>query len=119
MPGHLFECNTVDEFTTRRGNDTPMNRPEKHVDCKYSWTSGVSPREQFERQAEFHASTQEEACHSCPNSAGTLRSESEMERNPEVPASTRDEALFHCTNPSGVPRVLFQLHRIPDFSEVP
>ena len=31
---------------------------------------------------------------SCPNSAGTLRSESEMERNPEVPASTGDEALF-------------------------
>ena len=25
-----------------------------------------------------------------PNSAGTLRSESEMERKPEVPASTRD-----------------------------
>ena len=31
-----------------------------------------------------------------PNSAGTLRSESEMERKPEVPASPRDEALFHC-----------------------
>ena len=30
----------------------------------------------------------------CPNSAGTLRSESELERKPEVPASTRDEALF-------------------------
>ena len=27
-----------------------------------------------------------------PNSAGTLRSESEMERKPEVPASTQDEA---------------------------
>ena len=31
------------------------------------------------------------ACLSCPNSAGTLLSESEMERNPEVPASTREE----------------------------
>ena len=37
----------------------------------------------------------------CPNSAGTLMSESETERKSEVPASPRDEALFHCTEPSG------------------
>ena len=53
----------------------------------------------------------------CPNSAGTLRSESEMEMNLEVPASTRDEALFYCTKPSGVPRGPSQLQGIPDFSE--
>ena len=23
MPGHLFECNPVDELTTRRGTNTP------------------------------------------------------------------------------------------------
>ena len=62
--------------------------------------NGLSPREHLEQQAEFHASTQDEACLSYPNSAGTLRSESEMERNPEVPASTRDKALFHCSKPS-------------------
>ena len=38
--------------------------------------------------------TQDEAWLSCPNSVGTLCSESEMESNPEVPASNRDEALF-------------------------
>ena len=56
---------------------------------------------------------------SCPNSAGILRSESEMERNPEVPSSTRDEALLHYTTPSGVPSGPSQLHRIHDFSEAP
>ena len=39
-----------------------------------------------------------------PNSAGTLRSESETERKPEVPAFPGDEALFHCAKPSGVLR---------------
>ena len=117
MPGHLFECRPVDEVTTRKGTDTPVHRPEKPAGSKYSSTSGLSPREHLECQAEFHASTQDEACLFCPNSAGTLRSESEMERNPEVPASTRDEALFHCTKPSGVPRGPSQIHSIPDFSE--
>ena len=119
MPGHLFECNTVDEDATRRGTDTPGHCPEKPVGSKYSSTSGLSPHQKLEWQAEFHASTQDEVCLSCPNSAETLRMESEMERNPEVPASTRDEALFHCTKPSGVPRGPSQLHSIPDFSEAP
>ena len=44
----------------------------------------------LERQAEFHYSTQDEFWLSCPNSAGTLLSESEMERNPDVTASIRD-----------------------------
>ena len=38
---------------------------------------------------------------SCPNSAGTLRLESETQRKPEVPASPRGEALFRCARPSG------------------
>ena len=37
-----------------------------------------------------------------PNSAGSLRSESETERKPEVPACPRGEALFRCARPSGV-----------------
>ena len=113
MPGHLFKCNPVDEVETRRDTDIPVHRPEKPVGSKYGSTCGLSPHEQLERQVEFHASTQDEACLSCPNSAGTLRSESEMERNSEVPASTRDEVLFHCTNPSGTPRGPSQLHSIP------
>ena len=60
-PGHLFECNPVDEATTRRGTDTPMHHPENPASSKYSSTCGLSPREQHERQAEFHASTQDEA----------------------------------------------------------
>ena len=82
-------------------------------------TSGLSPREQLQWHVEFYASTQDEACLSCPNFAGTLRSESEMEKHTEVPASTQDEALFHCTNPSGVPKGPSHLHSIPDFSEAP
>ena len=41
-----------------------------------------------------------------PNSAGTLRSESETERKPEVPAATRGEALFRCPRPSGHPHCI-------------
>ena len=72
-----------------------MHRLEKPADSTHSSKSGLSPREQLERQVKLHSFTQDEALLSCPNSSGTLRSESEMERNPEVPASTREEALFH------------------------
>ena len=72
MAGHFFKCNPVDEVETRRGTDTPVHCLEKPIGSKYSSTSGLSPHEQIEGQAEFHASTQDEACLSCPNSAGTL-----------------------------------------------
>ena len=94
MPGHFFECNPRMK-SQHEGTLTPQFHPqEKVAGSKYSSTSGLLPCEQLEQQAEFHASTQDEACLSCPNSARTLRLESEMERNPEVPASTGDEALF-------------------------
>ena len=104
MPRHLFEGNPVDEGTKRRGTATLMHRSENPADTTDSSTSGLSPREPLERQAEFHSSTHKEDCLSCPNSAGTLRYKSEMESYTEIPDSTRDEAFFHCTKPSGVPR---------------
>ena len=59
-----------------------MTRPcivrKKPPGSKYSSTSGLSPRGHLKRQAEFHASTQDEACLSRPQSAWTLRSESEI-----------------------------------------
>ena len=61
MPGHLFEGNPVDEGTTRRGTDTPVHRPEKPAGSTHSSTSGLSLREQLERQAEIHSSTEDEA----------------------------------------------------------
>ena len=61
MPGHLFEVNPVDEDTTRRGSDSPVHHPEKPSGSTYSSTSGLSPCEQHEREAEFHFSTQDEA----------------------------------------------------------
>src|SRR5574340_624805 len=63
--------------STRRGSFS-VHRSEKTPGSKYSSTSGLSPRGHLERQAEFHASTQAEACLSCPPSAGTLRSESDI-----------------------------------------
>ena len=72
MPGHLFEGNLVDEGTTPRGTGTPVHRPEKPIGSTHSSTSGLSPHEKLERQAEFLSSTQDEALLSCPNSAGTL-----------------------------------------------
>ena len=53
MPEHLFECKPVDEVTTRRATDTPLHHPEKLEGSKYSLTSGLSPREQRERQSGF------------------------------------------------------------------
>ena len=61
MPGHLFKGNPVGEGTTRRGSDTPVHRPEKPASSTYKSTSGLSPHEQRESQAEFHSSTQDEA----------------------------------------------------------
>ena len=72
MPGHFFERHPVDEVAIRRGTDTPMHHSEKPADSKYRSASGLLPREHLERQAEFHASTKNEALLSCPNSAGTL-----------------------------------------------
>src|SRR5574340_1586291 len=63
--------------STRRGRFS-VHRSEKTPGSKSSSTSGLSPREHLETQAEFHASTQDEACLSGPQSAGTLRSESEI-----------------------------------------
>ena len=61
MPGHLFEGNPVDEGTTQRGTDTPVHRPEKPAGSTLSSTSGLSLREQLERQGEIHSSTKDEA----------------------------------------------------------
>ena len=46
--------------SARRGSFSER-RSEKTPGSKYSWTSGLSPRGHLERQAEFHASTQDEA----------------------------------------------------------
>src|SRR5574337_251634 len=64
--------------STRRGSDSPCILWKKPPGSKYSSTSGLSPRGHLERQAEFHASTQDEAGLPCPQSAGALRSESEI-----------------------------------------
>ena len=61
MSGHLFEGNPVDEGTTGRGTDTPVHRPEKPAGSTLSSTSGLSLREQLERQGEIHSSTEDEA----------------------------------------------------------
>src|SRR5574341_2106375 len=46
--------------STRRGS-LSVHRSEKTPGSKYSSTSGLSPRGHLEWQAEFHASTQDEA----------------------------------------------------------
>ena len=61
MPRHLFEGNPVDEGTTRRGTVTLVHLLEEPTGSTESSTSGLSPREQLERQAEFQFSTQDEA----------------------------------------------------------
>ena len=68
--------------------------PEKDAGSKSNWARGLTPHAQLKRQAEFSASTQDEACFPCSNSTETSRWMSEMEKNPEVPALSRDEALF-------------------------
>ena len=61
MPGKLFEGNHMDEGTTRRGTDTLVHRAEKPAGSTHSSTSGLSPREPLERQAEIHSSTEDKA----------------------------------------------------------
>src|SRR5574341_1358500 len=96
--------------STRRGSFS-VHRLEKNPGSKYSSTSGLAPRGHLVRQAEFHASSQDEASLSCLQSAGTLRSESEIrgtlrflpqpEKDLERPSSTRLEARFpYCREPA-------------------
>src|SRR5574340_159241 len=57
---HLWRSADRNMQSTRRGS-FPVHRSEKTPGSKYSSTSGLSPRGHLERQAEFHASTQDEA----------------------------------------------------------
>ena len=61
MPGHLYECNPEDEVTTPRGMTRPLHCLEKGAGSKYNLTSGLSPGEELQMQAEFHSSTQYKA----------------------------------------------------------
>ena len=54
MLGHLLEGSLEYEGTTRRGTNTPVHHPEKRAGYIHSSTSGLSPREQLERQEESH-----------------------------------------------------------------
>ena len=90
MPWHLYEGKPVDESTTRRGTDT-VHRPEKPAGYKHSSTSGLSAREQLERQVEFHSSTQDETWFSVPTLQGNCdpsqyQRQETQERKHEVPA---------------------------------
>ena len=53
---------TLRKKSQHEGALTPwLHRLEKVTGSKYNSTSGLSPHEQLERQAEFHSSTQDEA----------------------------------------------------------
>ena len=61
MPGHLFECNTEDEVTTRRGPDILFASSGKSLRFQIQLDKSLTTHEQLEKQAEFRASTQDEA----------------------------------------------------------
>ena len=52
--GQGMEGSLEYEGTTRRGTNTPVHHPEKPAGYTHSSTSGLSPREQLERQEESH-----------------------------------------------------------------
>ncbi|DAA13407.1 TPA: zinc finger protein 280A-like [Bos taurus] len=99
MPGHLFEL-TCDEVT-RRGSDSPVHRPENpQVGIQLDkWP--LSPGH-LEKQAEFHASTQDEADSLVPNSSKMAElfmecEEEELEpwqKKVETPQEEDDELIF-------------------------
>ena len=55
-----------------------LHPPEKDSGSKSNWARGLTPHSQLKRQAEFSASTQDEAHLPCSNSTETLRSMSEI-----------------------------------------
>src|SRR5574341_260970 len=103
--------------STRRGSFS-VHRSEKTPGSKYSSTSGLSPRGHLERQAEFPASTQDEAWLSCPPSAGTLQSESEIRGTlrflPQLEMRPSSNAPNPVESREAPPSSSF-----PDFSEPP
>src|SRR5574341_108378 len=103
--------------STRRGSFS-VHRSEKHQGSKYSSTRGLSPRGHLERQAEFHASTQDEAWLPCPQSAGTLRSESEIRGTLRFLPQLEMRPSFNAPNPVES-REAPPTSRFPEFSEPP
>ena len=61
MAWYLFECNREDEVTTRRGIDTLVASSGKSHRFQNNSISDLTLNEELERQAEFCASTQDEA----------------------------------------------------------
>src|SRR5574340_524133 len=103
--------------STRRGSFSGA-RSEKTQGSKYSSTSGLSPRGHLERQAEFRASNQDSSWLSCPQSAGTLRSESEIRGTlsflPQLEMRPSSNAPNPVESREAPPTSSF-----PDFSEPP
>src|SRR5574337_1054780 len=64
--------------STRRGSFS-VRRSEKTPGSKDSSTSGLSPRGHLERQAEFHASTGDEALFQCTKPSGVPRGPSHLQ----------------------------------------
>ena len=118
MPGHPLEGNPVDEGTTRRGTDTPVHLPEKPTGSTHSWTRGLSPRVQLERQDELHSPHRTRPDSPVPNMLGpcnpnqklrgTLRFLPQLEMRPSSIAPKPLES-------GEVPPT----HSVPDFSETP
>ena len=61
MPGQLFECNPKDEVKYKWALTHQLHPMEKPTGSKYNSTNGLTPHEQLKRQAEFRATTQDEA----------------------------------------------------------
>src|SRR5574337_654837 len=103
--------------STRRGS-FPVHRSERPPGYKYSSTSGLCPRGHLERQAEFHASTQDDACLSCPQSAATLRSGSEIRGTLRFLPQLEMRPSSNAPNPVEC-REAPPTSSFPDFSEPP
>src|SRR5574337_41173 len=103
--------------STRMGSFS-VHGSEKTPGSKYSSTSGLCPRGHLERQAEFHASTQDDDLLSCPKSAGTLRSESEIRGNLRILPQLEMRPSCNAPNPVES-REAPPTSSFPDFSEPP
>src|SRR5574337_517284 len=92
--------------STRRGS-FPVHRSEKTPGSKYSSTSGLSPRGHLERQAEFHASTQEEGWLSDRTKGQFSRAsfgknprfQIQLDKRPLSPGTSREASGVPCLNP--------------------
>ena len=96
---------------------TQLHRPEESCRFQNNSTSGLSPREQLKRQAEFHSSTKTWPESSIPTLQRPCNRSQKWRENLRSRLNSRWGSIHPYSNARGIPRCPSQRQRRSDFHE--